>query len=261
MKPYQWLIAAALFTSASVANANCGTECDPCNSCDYGCNWNFNFSADYLYWKPSRSDLVREGDSVCPDYHSGVRAAVFLPICCWDVGARYTYFQTKNSKHDRKYGIDLDVVDLEAGFTWSLDCAEVNFRPFAGCKLAWLNEKFDGYKVRLKAGGLYLGTGADWHIWDMCDTSVALVTRVAFGALDGVHHVEYNDKVRECWFIPYYEVFAGLSFNMGDFCGINPDVLIGYEAQSWNDLREFDSHNDLGSLGLGGLVVRLGVGF
>ena len=264
MKTYTWLLAAVLFCNAGIANANCYDACDPCSECDPCCDWSLNVSADYLYWKVNRSDLDLSDESgfICPDYDHGFRIAAFLPTECWEVGARYTYFKTTHSIDEEKYGIDLDVVDLEARYTWTLDCADVLFRPFMGTKLAWIVEKFDGNKNNYKGFGIYIGTESEWHVYDMCDTAISFVTRGAFGVMDGRHRTEINDKVKECIFHPYYEVFAGVKLNMGEFCGfMSPDILIGYEAQNWQDFREFWNENDIASMGLGGLVVRIGTEF
>lgn len=288
MKPFQWMMALALLCSTQVAVANCGNVCDPCDSCDMS----YSVYADYIYWKLGRSDLVRDEFDLhfCPDYNSGFRVGGAVSCDCWDAGIRYTWFHFNDKKnflgetvtagvdgtYHSHYDFDLNRVDIELGYNWRLDCCDVNFRPFAGAILLWVDDKFTAYapttqlfddKVDYKGYGLYLGTEAEWMITNMCDTDVSLVTRGAIGILDGRFKVRFGeteegDHSHDCIFNPYLEAFAGLKFAMGDICGCySPELMIGYEVQSYGSWREFDSFDDLASLGLGGLVVRAGLSF
>jgi hypothetical protein len=238
----------------------------------------YSVYADYLYWKVERSGLDtydyhsegRNRGHACPDYHSGFRVGGAVHCDCWDFGVRYTWFQVDSKKNRGHYRLsDWNRVDLEAGYSWRLDCADVSFRPFAGAIFLWVDEKFnDGYdyehsKLDYKGYGLYIGSDAEWHIANYCDTDVALVTRGAFGVIDG--RFKLNDSYsrgNECVYNPYIEVFAGLKLTMNDVCGCySPDIIIGYEVQHYGSWRKFWSPDDLSSIGLGGLVVRLGLGF
>lgn len=257
MKPFSWMMALVLLCSTQMAIADCGNFCDPCDPCS---EMSYSVYADYLYWKVGRSGLNTDDDEhACPHYNSGFRVGGALHCDCWDFGARYTWFETSASEYNLHHWHRLD---LETGYSWRLDCADVSFRPFAGAILVWADETFDGDDLDYRGYGLYVGSEAEWHLVNYCDTDVALVTRGAFGILDGRFKLEENDNAKECIFNSYLEVFAGLKLTMGDLCGCySPELLIGYEVQHFGSWRETGSTNDVASLGFGGLVVRAGLSF
>lgn len=263
MKLFRWIFALMLLSSTPAVyaqNENCCPDfCDPCSwfsDCD------FSVYTEYLYWEVCRSDLINDDEYVNPDWDHGFRLGGRLSCDCWDLGLRYTYFVTDDEKDDEDYDIDYDVVDIELGYSFCADCVRASFRPFAGVKLAWIDEDHDDDDNKYRGYGLYFGGSSQWHLCDyeFCNnvTTISIIARGSYGILRSTF--ERNDNDKECLFVPYLDAFIGLNFSFCDLYCLNGDLSIGYEAQHW-DWVETDSSRDTASLGLGGLVLHLGLGF
>lgn len=270
MKIIKWIFALALLCNVQMASAQ--VICNPRDMCFS--DLKFDLHADYLYWKVCRGDL--NYDDCCdakyinPDYDSGFRLGGRAYYECLDLGIRYTYYYNSKSKKGGKYWIDYDVVDIELGYTLCWDCKDLSIRPFLGAKLAWIDEKYDepksseDDKIDFKGYGLYIGSEGHLALCNVCDQTLSLVARGCLGILDGRFKVDRkhaSDFKKDCLYIPYLEAFAGLEFGLCSYCDVDADLMIGYEVQQWGDFREFDTRDDLESLGLGGLVVHLNLSF
>lgn len=182
--------------------------------------------------------------------------------------------QGGNGGKKTKYSIDVDMLDVELGYPSALNCGCCGtIRPFVGAQWAWIDEKgkiFDYFKGKLKfkGRGLYLGADAEWNVcnYDFCGcvVPITLVTRASTGILDSEFTVkgrDCDDRKKECLYVTHHELFAGLAFRFCDVgCG-DLDVVIGYETQTFNNWREFDSNDDLAALGFGGMTLRLAMDF
>ncbi|MGA8164538.1 MAG: hypothetical protein WB791_05865, partial [Waddliaceae bacterium] len=203
-------------------------------------------------------------------------------------------WEYRGDKDFGNFHFDAQILDIELGSCCFFDCCCGKIRPFAGAKLAWIHEKFktnnnfsngmgfggfglnkNGSRHRFQGYGLYLGGEGCWELFEcqLCNTCipVSFVTRLSTGILhsrfrhkEKNHYGSYHDRdkrEKECLFITVNELFAGIDFAYREFCDFNADLSIGYEVQSWQGWREFNSRSDITSLGFGGLVVRLGVEF
>jgi len=293
MKLSKWILGAALLFSAqvtSVQGASCG-PCDPCyesKSCDLCdidfCDVEYDFYVDALYWKFCRSELDYDDD----DSHGfgdhgwlwGYRLGGIARYDQWDLGLRYTSFSDSFKKdldgEDFKHDFDYDVLDIEAGFSCCV-CDGLTLRPLAGVKLAWIDDRlkdedtgFDS-KIDYNGYGLYLGLSGRWDLCSYCmcdrDIPLALVTRATTGLLHGKFCYDYDDGSEEdyedeCLFNPVHDLYIGLDMSFCDLCGCGDAFFqIGYEAQYWGSWREHDGDSEIASWGLGGLVLRFGLGF
>ena len=300
MKLFKYLTAVVLLVGANSAFARGGCEpCEPCApTCNSGglcdmdlCDMTYSAYVDYLYWQVNRGGLSF-GDSSssssssssscgqrfhCPDYDSGYRLGVVAHYKNWDFGVRYTSLCTDikigredscESSHHDKYSFDYRVCDIELGYSCCL-CGDFTLRPFAGAKLAWIDEKlhFDGcYKFDNNSYGLYIGFEGRWNIcnFSSCgyDIPVSLVTRGTTGVLRS--SFKYGDYHcgKECLYTPYHDAFAGLDFTYSGCGSCDMNLQVGYEIQYWGARSAFeDCFYGAHHLGLGGLVVRLAANF
>jgi hypothetical protein len=277
---YKYVMGAALLCSTQMAFANWSMGYESCDTC---CDKSYNVYADYLYWEITRTDLDGDNgsdvDYLCPGYHSGFRVGGIAEFNCFDVGVRYTSFNGSASKdffeYTAKFKFDYDVVDIEVGHAFKLDCADVAIRPFVGAKLAWVDQSFDTFsnnrvKQDFKGYGLLLGFDSKWNVyeWNRCNTCmpISLVVRGSVSILraERTEHtggeVEFR-RHESCHYTPIFEGFAGLNLDYQSDCYGLFNVLVGYEVQSWQGLHRFDDNDETVSIGLGGLVVRLGYSF
>jgi hypothetical protein len=293
-----------LLLLGNFANAQQNYYCDPCNPCGYAPeNMEFAVYADYLYWKVCRPDIVifdsfDDATIINPNYDSGWRIGGMIKRCNWDIGAKYTSFNTSTRIEQLfangndffnpfiDYSTDWDIVDIEVGYTFSFDCSSASFRPFIGAKLAWIDDKieaeiqFDSIsegirsEIDFKGYGLYAGMEGKYLLYQaqMCDACIPFyfVGRGSVGVLhsDVTRNVAFfigtiTDEAFEirdrCLYVPVIEVFAGLEIGGVEWGCVTPYVMLGYEAQSWLGAG-FD---ELGAaqIGIGGLVARFGLGF
>jgi len=174
-------ICISLLTTTPLLADN-GTSCDArCDTCCDCCCADWNFYADWLYWRTKRSglDYAIEGEigtnptgkleCVDPGYDSGVRIGLNKRCGCWDYGLRWTsYYNSESDKttcpdHDivrvrgsneyvsaglttlalakSKYKIDLDIIDFGVGYLYQCDCYAI--RPYAGFELAYIDQSID----------------------------------------------------------------------------------------------------------------------
>ncbi len=166
-------------------SAYCDEEDNPCaytNRCNRSC-LNATVYGDYLYWTvrrceldyvwPNSGELVAAGKSraIDPDYDNGFRVGLRTQCGCWDIGARYTYYQTDESDSiidtngyiqpsrlhpagntpqlvklqfaKSEYDLDYDVIDIEFGrecqFNYCNCCTCVRF--FGGVKIAFIDQE------------------------------------------------------------------------------------------------------------------------
>jgi len=284
-----------LFVVGGAQGAFANNYCDPCY--DPCCDFHVSVYGDYLYWKGCRTDLDYSLDDdntyyVNPGYDSGWRVGGRLQRCNWDLGARYTSYDSKTKVHettprvstdtDFTYSVDYDVADIELGYSIQLCCDQALIRPFLGAKLAWIDEAYiystsdrtETDDKRFEGYGLYAGLEGEFQIYqlNMCQQCIpmSLIGRGSLAALDS-HQKEIStedggefnsQRIREeqCIIVPVLEVFAGLNFG-GVQCGcVTPSVLIGYEAQLWGN-RRFDDNDEIAFLGFSGLVARLSLDY
>lgn len=278
----------AIFTLglALLCGAN-GVNAQPC-CLDYDypaellyCGLHFPVYGDYLYWKVGRSDLSYTDDLnnvyyLNPRYQSGWRAGFRAAQGNMDIGARYTsYFFSETiypggdnfpENAHISYETDWQIADFEAGYTFCFDCCRLFLRPFAGVKLAWLDEtlakqleNFRQVELSFKGCGLYTGFEAHLPIQELniccfC-LPVALKSRLSAAVLNTRFR---RDRCfhEDCFYSPVLEALAGLEFGGCKFWGVTPYILIGYEAQNWLT-KGFFSIEETASLSIGGLVARL----
>lgn len=296
MKILKWFTVAVLVCSSQMATASCnGNLCDPCDPCydneccdicdiDF-CNLTYTAYVDFLYWKVCRTDLdteVHDGEAkfLNPCFDPAFRLGFFAHSDCWDFGLRYTRFCTDQKESlensgevdDAKFCFDFDVLDLETGYTCKCSCLTI--RPFVGAKFAWADDHFEtnefDSKIDYCGCGIYLGAGGRLPFYSFCacdrTVPVSLVTRCSTGILDSKFKEDVDgdcdcdDSEKHCVYVPYLDAYVGLEFTFCDLCCGDAFLQIGYEAQYWG-WREYDSHNDVAHLGLGGLTMRFGASF
>ncbi len=292
-----------LVTSQFAYSANSCDPCDPCytgnecNLCDIDwCDISFSAYVDALYWHVCSGDTDRDffdGENtryvaLNPDYTWGWRIGAAAHWDCWDLGLRYTSFNSKTTEDftlnfeessvELKYDFDYDVLDLELGRTCCV-CDGLTLRPFAGGKFAWIDvdaenlnsESQGGVKMDYNGYGLYVGLGGRWQLCSIsacdCDIPLALVSRLSTGVMDSDFKQTFSgnssvsaDSIKDCLFVPVHEVYLGLEFRMCGLCNADAFLQLGYEAQYWG-WREYDENDDITHLGLGGLVLRFGANF
>jgi len=277
MKRFSWLIGLLLICSTQMSYAKDCSPCaevEECDFCDFNmCDVCYSVYADALFFQVHRSGLAvgKNHHTICPDWDWGYRIGGNAKWKDWDLGLRWTSFDTSTKEHHHHYKLDFDVLDIELGYTWHASCAKLAFRPFIGAKLAWTKEKLHKHgKCEFEGQGLTLGTEARWDLcgFNACDRMIpmSLLTRASFSVLDGKFDTKSSNH--ECIYVPVYEAFVGLNFGFCDlFCDMDANFAIGYEVQHWGSWREFggrkDDHrnDDIASLGLGGLVLRFGASF
>lgn len=275
-----FLLGILLFESASCAQQVC---------CDMG----FAVYADYLYWKVCSTDLSFTDNSNevfynNPNYDSGWRVGGRIQKCRWDLSARYTsYNTTKNVSPSEgnfvdntrvHYDTDWDIVDIEAGYNLDCDCDWAHLRPFAGAKLAWIDNEFeisappslDRTNIHFKGYGLYTGLEGRFLLFNarICNQCIPihLFGRGSIAVLDSTFNQTNllsdgsTEEVRnfhdQCVFTPVLEAFAGLDIGGSNYFCLKPHILVGYEVQSWWG-RRFNDANGTALTGIGGLVARL----
>ncbi|MFQ5729426.1 MAG: Lpg1974 family pore-forming outer membrane protein [Waddliaceae bacterium] len=111
------LCASLLVLAPSFVKAASYGSCDPCNTCNpceccdpCDCWGDFEFGADFLYWKPCVDDLdyAAEESSVnkhfkyrciCPEWEPGFRVYFGMPdfYCDWGLSASWTYIESDDS--------------------------------------------------------------------------------------------------------------------------------------------------------------------
>ena len=288
-----------LATSQFAYSAN---NCDPCYTdnecslCDIDwCDVSFSAYVDALYWHVCSGDTDRDFNdgentrfvSLNPDYDWGWRIGAAAHWDSWDLGLRYTSFNSKTSEHfflnfeeqdlDVSFDFDYKVLDLELGRTCCV-CDGLTLRPFAGGKFAWIDVDTENLNTENRFGkmdydgyGLYVGLGGRWELcsFSACDWNIpmALVMRLSTGVMDSdfeqtfrTGSLETGFDIKDCLFVPVHEVSLGLEFRMCGLCNTDAFFRIGYEAQDWG-WREYDQDDDITHLGLGGLALRFGASF
>lgn len=298
MKFLRNLALGVLLASTQFVNAASCEPCDPCgttSSCDICdidfCDMDFSVYIDALYWHVCSGDTERE---ISPDFGNnfshqhdndwdwGFRIGAAAKWNCWDLGLRYTHFDS-NTKELFYLGTEEDdlvsefdfkykVVDIELGRSCCA-CEGLTLRPFAGVKLAYIDidhkflEEDTNVEMDYEGYGLYLGLSSRWDLcsFSVCDRNIpmAFVSRFSTGVMDSTFDQyeridEYGYK--ECLFVPVHELYLGLEFRLCDLCGAEGFFQLGYEAQYWG-WREYNTQDDITHLGLGGMVLRFGANF
>jgi hypothetical protein len=238
------------------------------------CGLRFTPYADYLYWQMCRSDLDFTDSSnnvffLNPDYQSGWRVGFTAAQGRWDAGARYTsicFTETAFSNETQAtFSADWEIADFEAGYAISLECDSILLRPFAGAKLAWLNESFERgtqesnlRKNNFNGCGPYAGIEAGYFLceFNLCNFCIpaALKGKADIAILNSRSRKDECPR-HDCFYAPVFEAQAALEFGGRKCSGVIPYALIGYEVQSW--LAKGFAPNQTANLGIGGLVVRL----
>lgn len=300
MKFSKWILGAALLFSAqatSIQAAESYSHCETksCHSlCDIDfCDVTYDIYGDALYWAVCKGDLNlgRTADEfnkqkfLSPDFDWGYRVGAVARWKNWDLGARWTSYETSTSAHyayipfnHAKFSFDYKVVDVEMGYKCNMECGSFAWRPFVGGKFSWIKDKFDKHSggqsrstIHQRGYGLYLGACGKWEICDYksCDWSIpiSLVTRASAGfmyskfkqSVDNVD-IDHGGNYKEFIYTPYGDAYVGLDFRFCDSCGWDTFFQVGYEVQGWG-WREYDHREHITYLGLGGLVLRLGAEF
>lgn len=269
-------------------------RCFDIDSCDV----QYHLYADFLYWDVQKSDLALGRDAanelqyLNPEYDFGYRVGATAAWHNWDLGLKYTWLRNRTTgdipdpvnDFEARFKFNLDVLDIEVGHTFCLNCGPVIFRPFVGAKLAWIDDRFDtrtvgnGFNnhIDFKGYGLYLGASGRWELcsYQMCDYNlpISLVMRGSTGILRSQFKQNvtnfagaHSDLARQDAYIPVHEAYVGLDFAINGMCNNEISLQVGYEAQYWgwrgySDFFGVDA-NDTSHLGMGGLVVRGGVSF
>lgn len=299
MKFSKWILSAALILSAQIASVQGQNTCDPCDPCAVSnpcdicdidfCDIEYDFYVDALYWEVCKSDHQIGSDDgkvkyLNPSYDWGYRLAGIARWKCWDLGLRYTSLCIEDSKKSHggddndkeKFEFDYDVLDIELGYSCCLPCGPMTFRPFMGAKLAWIEDtfksdyarEFDKAKIDFNGYGLYIGSSARWELcsYSACDRNIpiALIARASTGILRSTFEQDIDgedDRCDQCIYVPFHDLYVGLDFTFCDMCGCgDASFQIGYEAQYWG-WREYGENDDTAHIGLGGLVLRFGIGF
>ena len=245
-------------SSTSLAAESVPT-CDPCDPCETSLT--YSVYADYLYWQVKRSDMDFSSESgrkyLCPDYDHNFRVGAELHCQNLDFGVRYTNIDGNYSESDDKFHIDFGMVDIETGYNIELCSINAVFKPLAGVKIVWSNQKWrTEFDDDLKGVGLYLGAESKWFVCNkqFCDKSlpISLLFRGSMGILEGSN--DYRGTTgKECLYTFTNDVFFGLN---SQFCNMqcgNADIEIGYEMQNYTNWAHF--------FGFSGLVVRLALNF
>lgn len=279
MRQIKWLLTLALASCAPLvyADSDNGSDCGACCS-----GSSFDFYADVLYWEICRGDVDFDQNGtryVQPDHDVGYRVGGRVICNCWDLNVRYTSFETSENygagaSLTRRYEIDLDSVDVETGYSFCFDCLDGTVRPFVGVKSMWLEEIFinqsssgDRFETETDGYGLYIGTEVTWPFYDacVCDTQIpiALVVRGAWGIMNASVSINSNsdDYEKVCIYLPHFELFVGINFDICICDCLVIDIHMGYEAQVITGLRRFNDGDDNADLGMGGLTTRFGLQF
>ena len=178
------LVLAPSFVKAdSCGSCNTCNTCNTCDSCDpCDCWGNFDFGADFLYWKPCVDDLDYAAEessadkhfkyrSICPDWQPGVRVYFGMPdfYCDWGMSASWTWIESDDcgstkdvndilgillhphtlAHHETgtfdkaKASWDSTYNEWEVLFSTDLSCKECHhFMPFFGVAGLFLDQDF-----------------------------------------------------------------------------------------------------------------------
>lgn len=180
MKKFVLLAMLALTTFTMRANSCC----NPCDCIDWCEGW--EISGEWLFWSARRSGLdyvaqvnttpVFDGKmyAVTPDYRSGFRVGLAMPLCCAELGVRYTYFhptysdqiersfsntpsdlvETRINSDEKRvtindvrfakahYALNLDIIDLEYTHEFPSLCSFTS-SLFGGIKVALIDQELE----------------------------------------------------------------------------------------------------------------------
>jgi len=295
MKFSKLILGAAILFSAQIASVQGKNACEPCaieNPCDLCnidfCDIEYTGYVDALFWEVAKGDLNLGRDPqniekyLQPEFSWGYRLGGAARWKSWDLATRWTSLNsstkssyTFESEKKAKFKFDYKVLDVEIGYTCSMECAPVSFRHFVGSKSAWIKDHFNkqsggesNSKIKYEGYGLYIGSSARWELcnYNMCDRNIpiSLVTRASAGVLrSGFSQEVTNGNGDIDWehiYTPYNDAYVGLDFTFCDLCGIDAFFQAGYEVQSFG-WRQYDHREHTTYLGVGGLVLRFGAEF
>ncbi|MCH9625648.1 MAG: hypothetical protein S4CHLAM123_08250 [Chlamydiales bacterium] len=275
--------------AALTSSINAAGPCNPC--CD---DLEYSIYADYLYWNVGTdftSISVGTVESITrnfnPDYNSGYRIGGNIRSNCWDLGLRYTDFNTKQKKNffeliQNSYDLDYQIVDLDLGYIYGSCCKNTYLRPFIGAKFAWIDEKrstlnlgsggLSNSDIKMCGYGLSFGAEGHWSFLECGCFPLALYFRGDFAiinaTIDRSHQrleagaITADDLFNDLHsYQTGHEIAVGLEIGYTGFCCVNPSLMIGYEIQGWDWWKDTVSDQATQSLGLGGLVARLKLNF
>lgn len=281
--------AALLAFAPSAANANYRNSCDPCNicnPCDSCCEGGgFDFGVDFLWWKPSISDLhssVRfEDDSdsgdastwtrhhqICPDWQPGVKAYFLWPRCMSNFGVygSYTFVDVEQRHHHKReedwsrHRFHFNYNEWDVCATYEVGCNDCHhFTPFFGLAGIILNtehknhhHEYEEWHHRAEsefwAVGLRAGAAYKFRICDGFHFFSFGHGSLLAGRNDNHerhHERSHNDQCSHV--IPGLHLGTGLAYNM-NLCDWSINFRVGYEFLVWWDVptgREFIAGNDL----------------
>jgi len=316
-------------------DTGCNSCCDLCGDWVFSVDW-LRWEAqrsglDYAIKGKSNEDSdLPDGKihSVDLDDDSGLRLALRKQCDCWDFGLIWTSFDSSKSnsvkssqpnifatrgvsktnvptdrralKYARsKYEVDLDVYDLEWGYTHNLCGSCVSVRPFVGFEIAHLDQKIgtvyaedeeilsgiNAVKIREKidmdAYGAYLGFQGNWNLG--CNFS--LFGDFSGAVLVGDFDIKYAEidftsgdegnvitrlKKSPCQGISHWDAAIGLNYDFCECCGcVDFSLAIGYEIHQWKCLPDFIQtyeddrllNRNSSCLSFDGLFVRLNAAF
>jgi len=229
------------------------------------------------------------------DYQSGYRVGGAFTCSQWGIAARYTSFNPTLRRnveflqifHRPTYTLDYSVVDIDLNYQHDFCSGRGYLKPFIGVKLAWIDESLDvevnlnAKRTRNKFNGYGVNIGSDLFI-NLCDLClpIAFVARGSIAILNGNFSANGAqiasgtlttlDYDKRCAYVLVPNYYVGLNFGLPKCSCIAANLEIGYEAQLWNSWSAIQGQAAVGSplelrtqgtLGLGGLVARLQIGF
>lgn len=310
MKLSKLMMGVVCLVGAQLSALNAGEGWKDCNSpCHYekaprcfemdNCDVEYHFYADFLYWDVQKSDLALGEDGegnqhyLNPDYDFGYRLGACAAWHKWDAGVKYTWLGNHSegdipdlvNDFDATFKLNLNVVDIELGHSFCLNCGPIIFRPFVGAKLAWVKDHFNTLAgggpnasdthIKFNGYGIYLGACGRWELcnFQMCDycLPISLVMRGSTGILrsEFKQSVEANipdvgattfTYQRQDVYTPVHEGYVGIDVAVRGLCDNEISLQLGYEAQYWG-WRKYNDITQTTHLGMGGLVLRGGVSF
>ena len=227
----------------------------------------FAVYADYLYWKVCSTDLSFTDNSNevfynNPNYDSGWRVGGRIQKCRWDLSARYTsYNTTKNVSPSEgnfvdntrvHYDTDWDIVDIEAGYNLDCDCDWAHLRPFAGAKLAWIDNEFeisappslDRTNIHFKGYGLYTGLEGRFLLFNarICNQCIPihLFGRGSIAVLDSTFNqtnllsdgsTKRSGIFTTSAFHPCSGSLCRTRHRRNNYFCLKPHILVGYQVE------------------------------
>ena len=235
--------------------------------------------AQYTYFKASgkNSHSSDMNNLIATRPHPGIQ-----PNDIVDDGAKYV---------SADYDVELNVLDIEAGYQYDLCCVDGFARPLVGAKFAFIDQKlvsdYERHSVPIKfhtidqldmdSYGAYFGLEGEWNLW----CGFGFFGRAASGlnlAEFDIRHTDINTSTKPYetqvdvkktayLVVPHYELTTGVQLELCEYLCADWMVQLGYEYHHWcgvADFLNFVDRDEYGStarsgsnLGFDGLFIRL----